>query len=112
MNITDNNIELCRPVTERVFQVRTHVLSHPLYYGVKSIRQFALSIGMGSQNMYALEDGSKRNVTLVNVLKLCHTYGVSADWLLLGHGEMLLKPATKKATTTTKKQPESTTTEK
>lgn len=90
MKLKDESLAVSRPVTLRVLKVMDYVLSKPSY-GIPSIRQFAHSIGLESQHIYEFKNDENRNVKIFNAIRVCNLYGISANWLLLGIGEMKLK---------------------
>lgn len=92
MNTTEQSTQITRAVTLRFLEVFDYLLGNIPTYGKPTLRQIALSIEMEAQHVHALRKDENRNVTVANCLRLCTTYGISANWLLLGIGKMKLTP--------------------
>ena len=87
-----NYIELQREVTERFLKAMEYILKHYGEYRIETLKQFAESVGLKPPHINALKNDPNRCITIPNAYKLCSTYNISANYLLLGKGEMTMKP--------------------
>lgn len=82
-----------RDISER------YVLAYYKLYGllaVSSKKDYCDLTGLHSQNFTSIEK-QRRFATLDNVYMLCKVFGVSADWILFGEGDFIVKKETSKA---------------
>ena len=88
-----NNIDQLRGVTERFLEAMDYILKHYGTYRVEKLKQFAESVGLKPPHISALRTDPNRCITISHAVKLCELYGISANYLLLGSGEMVQHPA-------------------
>jgi transcriptional regulator with XRE-family HTH domain len=88
-----NEESIAKQVTKRYIQAMAAMVQ---YYNIRQ-SAFALRAGITPQNLSSIKSGKPgRYVTLEMCYNICNEFEISADWLLLGKGDMLPKEKSRK----------------